>query len=452
MVPERSSDSFIEKIRRLFDLSGEKENEQITIESIRQGVDFKGTNLWVLIFAIFLASLGLNINSTAVIIGAMLISPLMGPIMGIGMAVGINDFDLLQRAARNYAIASLIGITVSALYFFASPLSEARSELLARTTPTIYDVFIAFFGGMAGIVASVSRKKGNVIPGVAIATALMPPLCTAGFGVATGNGVFVLGALYLYFINSVFICFATLLTVRVLRFSPKVFVDARREKTVTRYIYLFVLLSLIPSVWMGVDIVKTSIYESNAARFITRELNFPNTQVVAREVLKEKGQKTIEVFLVGEEISAQTLSVAQSRLAEYGLSDVDLKVQQSLQNGISDVGVLKHMVLSDLYANSEARILAKDSVIGVLQQDLGRYRTLSGLSAQIAPEVRALYPAVLELSLSAGLRVHTRTGREDSLMIALVRWEKPPKNEERGRLEQWLKARTRSENLILVNQ
>lgn len=172
---------------RNFDVRQEKEDELETIESIRKGIEFKGTNLWVLIFATFVASLGLNTNSTAVIIGAMLISPLMGPIMGFGLGLGISDFDLIKRSFRNFATATVFSVITSTLFFLISPISEAQSELLARTQPTVYDVLIAFFGGLAGIVASSTKSKGNVIPGVAIATALMPPLCTAGFGLASGN-------------------------------------------------------------------------------------------------------------------------------------------------------------------------------------------------------------------------------------------------------------------------
>lgn len=208
-------------LKGIFDPSEDRESEVETIENICKGINFRGSNLWVLIFAIFIASLGLNVNSTAVIIGAMLISPLMGPIMGIGLGLGINDFELIKKAFRNLAIATVFGILTSTFYFLISPLNEARSELLARTTPTIYDVLIAFFGGMAGIVASSTRLKGNVIPGVAIATALMPPLCTAGFGIASGNFSYFFGAFYLYMINSVFIAFATTLGVKLMHFSKK---------------------------------------------------------------------------------------------------------------------------------------------------------------------------------------------------------------------------------------
>lgn len=215
---------------KYLDLNKDKDDELTIVDTICKGVEFKGSNLWILIFAIFMASLGLNVNSTAVIIGAMLISPLMGPIMGIGLSVGINDLDLLKRSFKSYLIATFFSVITATVFFLVfSPFSEAQSELLARTSPTIYDVFIALFGGAAGVVALSTKEKGNVIPGVAIATALMPPLCTAGFGLATGNWIYFLGAFYLYFINSVFISVATFLGVRIMKFRAKKFVDQERE-------------------------------------------------------------------------------------------------------------------------------------------------------------------------------------------------------------------------------
>ena len=213
----------MEQIRFYFNLMPDKEDEQEVIRQISQGVSFRGANLWVLIFAIFIASLGLNVNSPAVIIGAMLISPLMGPIIGMGTAVGINDVDLLRRAARNFGIATLISVLTATIYFLITPLSDAHSELLARTAPTLYDVLIATCGGAAGVIALCTKGKGNVIPGVAIATALMPPLCTAGYGLATGHFLYFLGAFYLFFINTVFISLATYVGVRTLRYARKEF-------------------------------------------------------------------------------------------------------------------------------------------------------------------------------------------------------------------------------------
>lgn len=238
-----------------FDLEHEKELHNIIIDNIVQGVSFKGTNLWVLIFAIILASLGLNVNSTSVIIGAMLISPLMGPIMGLGLALGINDLSLLRKSFSNFGYAVLVGLVTSTIYFKITPIDNAHSELFARTYPTIYDVLIAFFGGLAGIVATSSKLKGNVIPGVAIATALMPPLCTAGFGLATLNWNYFFGAFYLFIINTVFIGAATIITVRLLKFPLKHLPDTKADRKVKRIIYMVLISTLIPSIYFGYDIV-----------------------------------------------------------------------------------------------------------------------------------------------------------------------------------------------------
>ncbi|MBK7308675.1 MAG: TIGR00341 family protein [Chitinophagaceae bacterium] len=229
-----------------FKLNAEKEDLQTVITNIDNGVVFRGTNLWILIFAIFVASLGLNVNSTAVIIGAMLISPLMGPIMGIGLGMGINDVALVRKAVYNYSIATGVALTTSTLFFLLSPLDDAHSEILARTSPNIYDVLIALFGGFAGILATSSKQKGNVIPGVAIATALMPPLCTAGYGLATWQLSFFVGAFYLFIINTVFIALATFIIVRFLHFPYKHLQTKRADTIAQRIIWFVVLATLLP--------------------------------------------------------------------------------------------------------------------------------------------------------------------------------------------------------------
>ena len=197
--------NFIEEVTKYFDLESELDNLDKIHENIVKDIAIKGTNLWILMFAIIVASVGLNMNSTAVIIGAMLISPLMGPINGMGYSIATYDFALLRLSVKNFSFAVIASLIASTTYFALSPISTAYSELLARTSPSIYDVLIALFGGTAGIIAITSKQKGNVIPGVAIATALMPPLCTAGYGLATGQLDFFFGALYLFTINTVFI-------------------------------------------------------------------------------------------------------------------------------------------------------------------------------------------------------------------------------------------------------
>lgn len=256
------NNNIISKIRAHFNIMPDKEDEQEIISQITSGISFRGANLWVLIFAIFTASLGLNVNSTAVIIGAMLISPLMGPIIGMGLAMGINDLDLLRRAAKNFGVATLISVLTAMVYFLITPLGEAQSELLARTSPTIYDVLIATFGGAAGILALCTKGKGNVIPGVAIATALMPPLCTAGFGLATGHFFYFLGAFYLFFINTVFISLATYVGVRLMHFERKEFKTPGLAKKAQRMVMGIAIVTMIPAALMTVGIVRRSIFET----------------------------------------------------------------------------------------------------------------------------------------------------------------------------------------------
>ena len=302
-VRKKNSNQFIRfllYIRDRFDLQEGKEDELETIEYISKNVEFKGANLWILIFAIFVASVGLNVNSTAVIIGAMLISPLMGPIMGIGMAAGINDFELLKRSLRNLGVAVFIAILTSSIYFSFTPLDDAQSELLARTEPTIWDVLIALFGGLAGIIAGSRKEKSNAIPGVAIATALMPPLCTAGYGLATMNMYYFFGAFYLFFINSVFISLSTYLIVRFMKYPKKEFLDEKKEKRVQTYITIFTILTIVPSVYLAYGIVMRSIWEEQAKTFFQTELIYPRTQVISTELSYNTDPRLIKINLIGD--------------------------------------------------------------------------------------------------------------------------------------------------------
>ena len=315
-------------ISKYLDLSGEKHTEEEVVCEIVKGIEFKGANLWILIFAIFMASLGLNVNSTAVIIGAMLISPLMEPIIGIGFSIGVNDFATLKRSFKSYGIATLFSIATATIFFLFSPIDEAQSELLARTSPTIYDVFIALFGGLAGAVALATNQKGNVIPGVAIATALMPPLCTAGFGLATGSLTFFMGALYLYFINSVFIALATFIVIHTMKFRKKVFIDKDREKTVRKYIIGITVVTLIPAVFLTLGIVRKTMFESAANRFINSELNFDNTQIISKNIVHDKDSSLISVVILGDEVSEKRIKEAMSKLPQYDLKKTKHVIRQ----------------------------------------------------------------------------------------------------------------------------
>lgn len=435
-------------LRERLDITHEKSNELDTIEAIKKGVEFKGVNLWILIFAIFIASLGLNTNSTAVIIGAMLISPLMGPIMGVGLGLGINDLELVNKSLKNLGIATVFSILTAALYFFITPLNEARSELFARTQPTIYDVMIAFFGGMAGIVAGSAKEKGNVIPGVAIATALMPPLCTAGYGLGTGQWTFFLGAFYLYFINSVFISLATYLGVQIMHFPKKEFMNPDRAKRVSRVVTTTVILTIIPSLWISYNMIAQNIFERNAESFIRQELSFEGTQIVNKSVVTS-GKKSIQVAIIGKKITEQELENIRSKMGRYKLNDTELIISQGGTDN-ADITTLKTMVLEDFYNNSERSIKQKELQIDMLSKDLESYELLMRKSFEIAPEMKALFPMVKSLSFSKGIDYNIKEQSKDTVTIAVVEFEKVPDENGKKRLEEWLKARTKSEKFKLL--
>lgn len=317
-------------MRARFSLEEDRADEALIIESINKNVTFIGTNLWTLIFAILIASIGLNVNSTAVIIGAMLISPLMGPIMGIGLGIGILDFDLMKRGIKNLFIAALFSIITSFIYFTLSPLHEARTEILARTTPSIWDVLIAFFGGLAGIIAGTRREKSNVLPGVAIATALMPPLCTAGFGLATGQFYFFFGAIYLFFINSLFICMGTFIIVRSLKFKRIHFATISQHKRVARSIWIIVMITVLPSIYLAVRIVQKAIFEQNAKQFVQTEFRFNRTQVVHQAYNFDHKKPSIELLLIGDELAKSTIDSLRQKMTNYGLDSNWLNIHQGL--------------------------------------------------------------------------------------------------------------------------
>ena len=427
---------------RIFDVRQEKEDEQETIDSIKKGVEFKGTNLWVLIFATFIASLGLNTNSTAVIIGAMLISPLMGPIMGFGLGLGISDFELIKRSFRNFAIATVFSVITSSIYFLISPISEAQSELLARTQPTLYDVLIAFFGGLAGIVASSTKSKGNVIPGVAIATALMPPLCTAGFGLATGNLYYFFGAFYLFFINSVFISLATYLVVRVLKYPKKVFLDKDHEKRVTRYVGIIVIFTIVPSLFLSYRLVKTTYFNQQVLNYVNTELAFPNTQILSKTITNTSDKKEIKVVLIGDNVSDSTIESARNRLPNYGLKDVTLVVQQGFSEQETDINKLKSLLMQDLYKNSEQVLRTQAMQIDSLQRELKSYHDDRLLAEQIKPEVKVLFPFVREISCTHTCLIPVDSDTQKPIMLIYVKSSEKISAENKRKLTDWLSART----------
>ena len=376
------------------DLRKDKDNELATVDSIRKGVEFKGANLWILIFAIFMASLGLNVNSTAVIIGAMLISPLMGPIMGVGLSVGLNDFELMKRSLKSFLITTAFSVTTATIFFLLAPIAGSQSELLARTSPTIYDVFIALFGGLAGVVALSTKEKGNVIPGVAIATALMPPLCTAGYGLASGT--------------------------------------------------------MCPAVYLTFGIIKSTFYEAAANRFINDQLSFENTQVLDKKISYD--HKEVRVVLIGPEVPDASISIARSKLKEYKLEDTKLIVLQGMNNEAVDVSSIRAMVMEDFYKNSEQRLQQQAVKISQLETTLEQYRTYDAMSRTLVPELKVLYPSITTLSIAHSLEVRVDSMKTDTVTLAVLKFARHPSVAEKEKISEWLKARVGTKKLRLITE
>ena len=435
-------------IKGYFNVLPDKEDEQETIHQISSGVVFHGANLWVLIFAIFIASLGLNVNSTAVIIGAMLISPLMGPIIGMGLAVGINDFALLKRAFKNYAVATVISVITATIYFALTPLNEAQSELLARTSPTLYDVLIALCGGAAGILAMATKGKGNVIPGVAIATALMPPLCTAGYGLAMGNLYYFFGAFYLFFINTVFICLATFLGVRMMKFERKHHDNHETLVRVRRYILAVVIVTMVPAVFMTVVIIRKSFFENNVRKFVKNELVFKGTQIISTDINKKN--KVLSVVAVGKEIENKERDNAQIKMANYGLDGYTITIYQGTQ---SDSVLRLNNKLTDIASSNKANtqtMLEQSARIRQLETQLYSYTRYGQSVNDINSEMKVLFPSYYGLGLSRTAEASADSGAVKEYVLAVVKVRGRQMNAETNRLQRWLGERLKADSIKVV--
>lgn len=439
------------RVRFHFDLRSDLEKEQEVIEEITRGVSFRGANLWVLIVAIFIASLGLNVNSTAVIIGAMLISPLMGPIIGMGLAVGINDLDLLKRALKNFSFATLISVLTAMLYFLISPLEEAQSELLARTTPTIYDVLIAFFGGAAGIIALSTRGRGgNVIPGVAIATALMPPLCTAGYGLATWQLSFFFGAFYLFFINTVFISLSTFVGVRLMGFRHHELPTPERARRARHILTVIIVATILPALLMTISIIRTSIFENNLRHFIADELAQTGTQILSSGT--DAATKELRIVAVGRTITDVQQRAASAHMAQYGLGGYKLSV---IQGGASDsLLALSSQLAQRVYSQEteKQKLLELSSDNATLTQRLATYTHCEEVAEAIHPELAALFPAVRALSLSRTVEVQRDTTATSHFVTAVFTVDKGAawSASDAHRFEAWLKTRLSGDSVVLL--
>ncbi len=411
-----------------FSIRDEKESFDTVSNTIEKGVVFRGTNLWILIFAIFIASLGLNINSTAVIIGAMLISPLMGPIIGVGLSLGINDLQLLRKSLQNYFFALVVGLITSTIYFLLSPFHEAHSEILSRTQPNIYDVLIAFFGGFAGIIALSSKQKGNVIPGVAIATALMPPLCTAGYGLATLQWSFFLGAFYLFLINSVFIALSTLITVRYLRFPVIHLLDASKELVAKRIIWAVILLTILPSLYLGYTFVQDNRFIQKANNFIELETRIPDEYLLNKQI--DVANRKLTLTFGGAQLSKEQIAQLEKRFGEYKLGNsATLDVNQGFS-------YLEQKTNADLI---NSQLTEKEILIVNLQNKIDSLSKYDNLGSTIFNELKINYPAIHSVSLTHGVFYSDSAHR--TLPLCIITENEKLTATEVLKINKWLKIR-----------
>lgn len=417
------------KLLNFIDLTKGEDSKQTVLENVKSNISFRGANLWILACAIVVASVGLNVNSTAVIIGAMLISPLMGPIIGAGFALGIYDFELFKKSLKNLLIATAVSLLVSTLYFYLSPFKETQSELLARTSPNIYDILIAFFGGLVGVIAITRKEKGNPIPGVAIATALMPPLCTAGYGLAIGNWRFFGGALYLYVINCVFICVATLLIVKFLQYPRMVQFEKAREKQITYLITALTIVLLLPSLYFGYTLFEEKKFDQRVNSFLQYEFTDKGYTVIYKKTRYKSNPSSIELALLSKRFSASEMAELRQRLNAYDLKGVALTIRQDTNN-------LKQDILNQI-KNEKASVDAKDAAIAALRKEIqdNRYDNRSLLS-----EARILFPAIKDISIS---NHPFNTNREKAEIIPVVIYTSPQalSQTDTQKLQQWVKAR-----------
>lgn len=433
-----------DRLKKMLSLGEDKAMESETIASIVSGVDFSGAKLWILVLAIFVASLGLNTNSTAVIIGAMLISPLMGPIIGMGLGVGINDFMLLKRAFKNYLVATLFSVATATLYFLITPFNEVQSELLARTSPTIYDVLIALCGGLAGIIAlgSLSQRSGNVIPGVAIATALMPPLCTVGFCLATANWLYALGALYLYLINTIFISVATFIGVTlIMRFHKKEFVDKQREKRVKRTIMGIAIITIIPSVFITLGMVKEAMFNNRCKRFCTNVVKVEGAHIISHTF--DYKNRSMRVVLLGEEADSAAINMMKERMADYGLEETTLEIVQGTSNmKAEDLSGRLHLEEKQTLA-LQNQVMEYEKTIREQRAELDAYAGAESHAKVLLPELRTLYPTIESVSTGRGV-VCFKTDSvlaDSTALIVSIRSKKRLPAAEQSKVEAWLRKR-----------
>ena len=399
---------------------------EAAVENIRNSIYFRGPNVWILGAAIIIASVGLNVNSIPVIIGAMLVSPLMGPIIGFGLGLGTNDTSLIREALKNLLVMVIISICASGLYFLISPLAmENPTELLARTNPTIYDVLIALFGGLAGIIETSRKEKGPVISGVAIATALMPPLCTVGYGLATLNMHYLFGALYLFFINSIFIALATYLAVKWLHFPVVHYTDAAKNRKTKRSIVIGLIIIIIPSIFSAIKVVGENNFNQNAKAFLRENKTLDRTYIYDSHIDFAHRKGTLTIQMAGAALSPNDRELLY-RSAESHHIDRD------------------HLIIKETQR--------RDQEISKLQEQLKAEQAKELPVAQIARELQAQYPAITVLSMGRGSEFDLSSQESRDLVIVVITSSAKLDGTTLDRIQKWLVTRVGTENIRIFNE
>lgn len=438
---------FINFLQHILHIRDGKEQHEEIIRTIKENVSFRGHSLWELMFAILIASIGLNINSTAVIIGAMLISPLMGPIAGLGLSLGINDFSLLRKAFKNISIATIVSIVVSTIYFYLSPISNIQSELLARTNPTIYDVLIAFFGGLAGVVGSIRIGKNNVVPGVAIATALMPPLCTVGYGIATNQPHFFLGAFYLFIINATFICLATFLGVKYLKLPSVTYLNKNESEKIKRIIMFVVILMIIPAIYFGYTAVKENSFNQNTEKYIQKNFIDKGYAIIYKKVNYKGNPRTIEIALLSKHFTSSEIEELQSKLQKYNLVNTKLTVKQD-----------RASLTEEEWNSAIANLKSESEKIKAIESKLSSGFFDEKATAQILLEAQSINKNVLKLAvgnmplISKSKETNATSTQNENITVVTLYTSTQLKIltiKEKEVLSTWLKVRLQNENILI---
>lgn len=433
-------------IIRTFDLRHSQLDPEAIHDAISNGVRFGGISLWLLIFAILIASVGLNVNSTAAIIGAMLISPLMGPIVGIGYAAAVNDFELVKKALRSLAMFVAISLVTAAAYFAMSPLKEPGTELLARTTPTLWDIIIAFCGGCGGILAITRRDSSTVMPGVAIATALMPPLCTAGYGIAAGNPGYLLGALYLFAINSVFIAFATLVFAKVMRLPERAQAAVGTRKRTRNVFALAVVLTIAPGVYLTYSLLQQELFQRTVKRLVS-ELEASDRLVILASRI-EGGKRSVELTVGGDRRPSDLADDFTRRLAAEGISGAHVRVRYSGTERV-DVASLTQELRQGLLESTLKQLDERQGQIERLSKQLQGQGALRDTLRAAKAELHALYPNAKLIALGTGSLYGTAFDDADGSVVLVLQTAAGDPPVDRSQLTAWLRARFGQQNVVV---